>query len=410
MRRALGVVVLSLALGGCSKTPEEAAKLYNVQTSNGFKFAGGVAVTDQHILTDLSLFETQKSGQVLDNTGKNFGAAKLSKDDFSRVVVLYAEDEVLPAAKIGSSDDLTEGAKLATQVYNEKGEPELLVGAFRGWQFGDGVGYLVTDINAPKESIGAGYFGPDGKLVGLQVTKRGKSTLLLPIEYVVNGPKAVTNTLIGEHLDSEAFAAKRAEGEKHPDPIPEPPSFEQILWEFAFSRTALVGAVVMMDKKDGPAHAAPVKFLLESVDVESKREVVGEGAVEPANLKWAPQAEAFADLKKNAGAIFGDGFVKAELDPYDYGELRFRIPFAPFCAKVDAARVYVLTLTLADGRKASENFQDMANICTGAEEGDGTAWEKEWGMSSAAGAAPAAADDDDKGGKAKKKKKKKGRK
>ena len=55
-----------------------------------------------------------------------------------------------------------------------------------------------------------------------------EATYLLPIEYVTNGPKAITSGPLGEKEDDELFAAKRAEGEKHPDAMPEPLNFDEL--------------------------------------------------------------------------------------------------------------------------------------------------------------------------------------
>jgi hypothetical protein len=66
----------------------------------------------------------------------------------------------------------------------------------------------------------------------------------------------------------------------------------------------------------------------------------------------------------------------------------------------------VLTLKLGDGRGSGDiGFSDLVNICKGEEEGEGTALEKAWGMSSA----PAAVAVVKKGGAKPKKPKKKKR-
>jgi hypothetical protein len=61
--------------------------------------------------------------------------------------------------------------------------------------------------------------------------------------------------------------------------------------------------------------------------------------------------------------------------------LRFRIPFAPFCSKVTENEAHVLTITLDDGRTTGPmQYPDLVNVCTGQEDGDGSAWEQQWGM------------------------------
>jgi hypothetical protein len=173
----------------------------------------------------------------------------------------------------------------------------------------------------------------------------------------------------------------------------------------AFSRTALVAALTLLDAKASPSAAAAVNYQVEGVDKAEKRTTVATGTIDPKNQQSAPMAEEFAEIKKEAAGVFGDAFVQKEMDPYDYVELRLRLPYTAFCSKVKAEDVYVWTIELADGRKVSDNFNDMINMCKGEEEAPGDEWEQEWGMAGApaTAAAPAPA-------KGKKKGKKKRRK
>ncbi|OGR09744.1 MAG: hypothetical protein A2341_13085 [Deltaproteobacteria bacterium RIFOXYB12_FULL_58_9] len=387
MKRFSFVLPIVLLVCGCSKTPEEAAQLYCIMADNGFQQGGGVAITDAYIITSSALFGEQKTGQITSSKKAGIGVAR--QTTAGQVALLYAEDEVLPFASIGSTDDLAEGAKLATYAYDNKGAGKLLTGVVRGWQYGDGTAFIVTDIDSPETANGNGYFGPDGKLIGIQLGKLGKSTLILPVEYITNGPKAITSGQLGDKQDSENFAAQRKKGQAPPDPLPKPLLYDEVTYEMAFSRTALVGAMVMLDKKDAASRAAPVKFKVEAVDQSHERTVTVQGTIDAANIKWAPMADQLEKIKESSRSTLGATFVTDNLDPYDYGELRFRLPFAPFCPKVEGDKVYVLNVELSDGRKVSENFNDMANVCAG-EGGEGDGWEKEWGMAGEAAAAASA--------------------
>ncbi len=394
MRRA--PFLLPLLLWSCTKTPEEAARLYNFQTFNGFKSGAGVSVTDQHVLTDLNLFADQKRATVFDAAGKQYGGVRLSKNDYSRVALLFLEDNVVPSASLGTTDALNPGDKLATYAFDEDGKGTLLVGAFRGWQYGEGFAWVTSDIDAPEESVGAGFFGPNGKLIGILAMKRAKSSYVLPIEYVTNGPKAITSGLLGDKQDSEAFAVHREKGEANSDLIPEPLIYDDIQYEMAFSRTGILAALTLLDSKSNPSGTGAIHYKVEGVDKAEKRTTVVTGTIDKKNQQTASLAEDLAGIKKDAAAVFGDEFVRKEMDPYDYIELRVRLPYSAFCSKVKADQVYVWTLELADGRKVHDNFNDMVNMCKGLEEAPGDEWEQEWGMgdggaTAAAVAAPAKA-------------------
>jgi hypothetical protein len=398
-----------LLLASCTKTPEAAAKLYNFQTDNGFKAGAGVSVTDQHILADLSMFADQKRATVVDSAGKQYGAVRLGTNEDSGVALLYLEDDVVPKAKICCTDDLSPGDKLATYVYDEDGKGTLLTGTFRKWQYGEGVAWLVSDIDAPEESVGAGFFGPNGRLVGILAMKRARASYILPLEYVLNGPTALTSGLLGDKTDSETFAAHRKKGEDHPEVIPEPLVYDDVGYEFAFSRTALVAALTLLDTKSDPAAAAAVRYRVEGVDNADNRTEIASGTIDKDNQQSASLAEDLENLKREAAAVFGEEFVQKEMDPYDYIELRLRLPYTAFCSKAEPDQVYVWTVELADGRKVSENFNDMVNMCAGSDEAPGDEWEEEWGMGGGPVAAAAPPGKVKRKGKGKGKRKRKGK-
>ncbi|MEO0812525.1 MAG: hypothetical protein AAFY60_06655, partial [Myxococcota bacterium] len=66
-------------------------------------------------------------------------------------------------------------------------------------------------------------------------------------------------------------------------------------------------------------------------------------------------------------AQFGESTAKERLDPYESGELRFRIPGNAFCDKVADATAYALVVELGDGRKTDElTYGDLLNVCASA--------------------------------------------
>ncbi|MBI3179583.1 MAG: hypothetical protein HYZ27_07960, partial [Deltaproteobacteria bacterium] len=331
--------------------------------------------------------------QVLAAGGKGYLTRVLTRNRDLGVAILYMEDDKADHAKIGAAAELTEGAPLVAQVFNAKGEPALVRATFNGWRYHRGHAYLETNADTGDDAAGAGFFGPDGKLIGVQSFKLApKLTYLLPIEYVTHGTASITKGFLGERKESDTFARTRTEAKKHTEPLPAPLTFETIAYKQAFSRTALIGLLVLLDKKDTPAHAQPIKYKLEAIDAERNRRVIAEGTIDAANVRWFSAPELVKEVSAEMTASFGADWVAKNLAPYDYGELRYRIPFAPFCGKVTDTEVHALTLILADGRSSGEmGFSDLINICAAQEEGEGTAMEAAWGMQAAPEPAPKAA-------------------
>jgi hypothetical protein len=298
------------------------------------------------------------------------------------------------------------------QVFEEDGTNATLTGQFVDFRFSEGRVYLETDIETPKDYRGVGFFGADGTLIGLQAFKLApKLTYIMPIEYLTSGRDALTTAVIGYREDCEAFAAKRKEAEGHPDPMPPPLKYSDLVFEQMFSKTALVGFVSMLDKKDDPAHEKPVAWELEAVDADRNARVIAKGKIESKNQKWDNSAEVKGVMRKDLAQAFGNDWVAKNFDPYDYGDFQYRIPFAPFCAEVKENEVHNLTVTFADGRTTGKmGFSDMVNICRGEEPGQGTDLELAWGLGpKGAQAAESAAPPPDKGAKKKKKRKRRRR-
>ena len=383
MRRALILALVVMPACEAAQSPEEAATASDVQVSDGFKYSGGVIIKDQHVLTQAAIVKGVEDTSVLDGTKKGHRARVAGRNGDLNTALLYIETGGLAKATLGDSSTLQEGAQLATQVFDQAGKPTVKTGTFKAWRYSEGRALIETDLDTPEIANGGGVFGPDGKLIGMLSFKLGqKFTYVMPIEYILNGPKAITAQVFGEKKDSPGFAAKRAEAEKHTEPMPMPKNYEKLdEFEYSYSKTAIVGWIRILDKKAGGAHTQPVKWKVEAIDESQTKKVIGEGKLDAEHVKWVPQPDKMAELTKEMHTNFGDAWVKENLEPNDYGEIRFRIPTAPFCSKVSDKEVHQITITLGDGRAPQPmGFNDMVNICSGTEDADGGKWEKEWGM------------------------------
>ncbi|MBI5507362.1 MAG: trypsin-like peptidase domain-containing protein [Deltaproteobacteria bacterium] len=393
MRRGLCFAVVMLAACDGAKTPEEAATLGDVQVTDGFKYAGGVVLTDQHVLTQGAIVKGVEDTSVLDGAAKGHRARVTSRSADLNLAVLYIETGGLQKPAFADSAALAEGAALTAQVFDPQGKASLKTAVFKAWRNHEGRAYLETDFDTPDIATGAGVFGPDGKLCGVLSFKLGtKLTYVLPIEYATHGPKSLTAQIFREKKDSPGFAAKRAEAEQHPEPMPTPKSFDKIdEFEYSFSKTAIVGWMRILDRKGAASHAQPLRYKVEAVNEAQAKRVLAEGHLEASQVKWVAQADEMANLVKNMGAGFGAAWVKENLEPYEYGEVRWRLPISVFCPKVTDKEVHVVNLTLPDGRAPQPmGFNDMVNICGGQEDADGGAWEREWGFPVEVAKAPAA--------------------
>ncbi len=392
MRRAIALIFLMIPACEGAKSPEEAAGASVVQVTDGFRFGGGVIITDQHVLSQAAMVRNVEDASVVDSTGKGSRARVTGRNMELNSAMLFIEAGSLPKVKIGDSTTVVEGSPVATQLFDAQGKPTLKTGTFKGWRYSEGRAYMETDLDTPETNAGAGVIGADGKLIGLQSFKMGsKLTYVLPIEYLTNGPKALTASALGEKKDNPGFVAKRAEAEKHTEALPTPLTYDNLSYEFAFSKTALVGVVRMLDKKDAPVHGQPLKWKFDAIDEAQTKKILGEGTLDATNVKWATSPEALAEVTKSMTDSYGEAWVKENLAPYEFGELRWRLPFAPICGKVTDKEVHTLVLTLADGRATQAmSFNDMVNICAAQEEGEGATMEKDWGFTGEPATAPKA--------------------
>ncbi|MFC1609479.1 trypsin-like peptidase domain-containing protein [Myxococcota bacterium] len=372
MRRV--VLFLPALFFSCSKTPEEAASLFVVQVSNGFDTAAGVTIAEGHIVTSSKLLAGMDVAEVLVSQAEKVEGLVVERDD--RLGIALVQIQGAPdRPSIGASGELLKSDPLVTRTFLAAGQATIGSGKLVGWSYAEGLAYMETNLAAQS---GAGFFDAYGKLVAVQAFRiEPQRTFLLPIEYITNGPRALTRTLLDERDDDEAFSATRAEANKHPDRIPIQLEYEEITNSHAFSKTALVGALTLLDSKEDPAHAKPVAFEIEAA-AQAGPKVVASGTIDQVNVSWASQPDSFTRIKSEQLDNFGDIWVEDNLAPRDYGELRYRLPLASFCSKVSSSTVYALQLTLADGRTPGRLvLADLSNGCSGSG-GDGDGLENAW--------------------------------
>jgi hypothetical protein len=381
------LVLAAVLLSACSspKPPAEAVPAYVVQVSNGFTGRGGVVVAPEWVIGSAAAVPSSGEAQVT-HAGKTYTLALVNRGE-GGLGLLRVTGGKLDPAPLGDSGGLGRGAKVTIASFGENGVPAARAATVTGWRAHEGKAYLEIDGELSQGADGAGVFGADGRLIGvLAFTLAPTLTYVLPIEYLAGGDGALAAPAVGKVKMSPAFEAHRVEAASHREPLRRPLSFDQLQVEQAFSRTALVGRITLLDAPGArAAHASPVRYQLEAIDAQKARRTLAEGAIATADQRWEPLAAKQAELAAATTKQFGPEYVSSHLAPYELGELRYRLPFHLFCKQVTDQEVHALTLTLADGRKTGEvAFADLVNICAAIEDGDGTAMEKAWGLGLAA--------------------------
>lgn len=384
---------MAIGLGlllACEVPPDEAAKRSTVLVTDGFRTRGGVAVTSEHILVPLEIGTAGEKVSVKTPTGETFEARVLKKDEANELALLYQKLATLDEASPGDSGALAEGSPVTALVYDHEGKSKVVAGAITGWRNHKSHAYVEADLDVGPEAIGSGLFDASGKLVATIGFVLGpKLVFALPIDYAMREPKSLTSSFVDAGAASDGFKAKRDAAKKDTTVIPKPPAFADLAPNYHFSHTAVVGYFSMLDKKDAPITDKPARWKLEAIDVERKKRVLAEGELVPPFLQWNVTAERTQARADELAMLFGKSFVEHAFAPFAYGELRWRLPFSLYCSKVTGDEVHNFVITLADGRTGGElGFPDLVNVCTGQEAGDGTAWEKAWGMDTAAAATP----------------------
>ncbi|HSI06119.1 MAG: serine protease [Myxococcota bacterium] len=377
-----GALVAFLVSGCPSKSPAELATLSAVQVTDGFRNRGGTAFDGDHIVTDIDLTKGADLLKVVTSDGKTRDANVLYRDADRGIAVLKVKGGGLEGASLGDSGALKVGDPVTAFVYDKDGKGSALTAKFTGFRASQKRAYLETDLVVDENVEGAGIFDRSGQLVGIMQFKlTPKLNYALPIEYAVSEKGAIGQPLI-RHPSSQAFVQQRDAAASVDKAIEAPLDFGKLDNVYSYSRSALIGKLVMLDDPSAGSHNKPVAFRMTATNATRAVRTIAEGKLETPLTQWFAYPADKVDAKRDElSKSFGDAYVRDSFSVYQYGELRYRIPFKLFCKEVTAEEVHNVNLTLADGRTTGDfGFADLVNVCAAQEDGDGSVWEREWGM------------------------------
>ncbi|MEM6532763.1 MAG: hypothetical protein AAF654_09060 [Myxococcota bacterium] len=397
MRHLLLAVVI--ASSACSKTPEEAAQLYTAMVSDGFQSRGGVAVSEQHAIADLELIESSESTSIRVGAEAGLNGRILNRDSGLRVALLYL-DRGVSAPALGDSGALESGSPIHVGFFGADGV-EKVSGAVTGIRSHKKRWYFETNAALKEEHVGTGVYSDSGELIGVYAFElTPELRYILPIEYLTALKGAPAASVVSQQ-PSDAFQARAKEAAASNVTLTPPPKFSDLTVAFNFANTSLIGKIEHLRNQGESVVPDQVNWVLSAVGDGKEREEVAKGAFDETNLQWHMDEEKQKNKREVLLAQFGEELVSKQFDPYNDGELRFRIAAGSYCDKIQEATAYALVIDLGDGRQSDElTYNDLVNVCAGLEAGDGAAWEKEWGMPE-----PAAAKPGKKSGKGKKRRK-----
>lgn len=389
--------LFAFILSACpSKSPVELATQSAVQVTDGFRSRGGTAFSAEHIITDIDLTKGADLLKVVTADGKTRDANVLYRDAEKGIAVLLVKGGGLDAAALGDSGALKVGDPITAFVYDKDGKGTARTAKFTGFRASQKRVYLETDLVLDENVEGAGIFDRQGQLVGIMQFKlTPKLNYALPLEYAVSEKDAIGQPLV-RHPSSQAFTQQRDSAAEVEKLIEAPLDFGKLENVYSYSRTALIGKLVMLDDPSAVSHSKPVAFKLTATNATRAVRTIAEGKLEAPLTQWAPYPADKVEAKRDElSKAFGDAYVRDAFSVYTYGELRYRLPFKLFCKDVTAEEVHNLNLTLADGRTTGDfGFADLVNVCAAQEDGDGSVWEREWAMGEGAkGVQPAAPDE-----------------
>ncbi len=376
--------LFAFLLSACpSKSPAELATLSAVQVTDGFRNRGGTAFDGDHIVTDIDLTKGADLIKVITSDGKTRDANVLYRDANRGIAILKAKGGGLDGAALGDSGALKVGDPVTAFVYDKDGKGSALTAKFTGFRASQTSVYLETDLVLDENVEGAGIFDRSGQLVGIMQFKlTPKLNYALPIEYALSEKGAIGQPLV-RHPSSPAFIQQRDAAASVDKPIEAPLDFGKLENVYSYSRTALVGRLVMLDDPSAGSHNKPVAFRMTATNATRAVRTIAEGKLEAPLTSWFAYPADKVDAKRDElSKSFGDAYVRESFSVYQYGELRYRVPFKLFCKDVTAEEVHNVSLTLADGRTTGDfGFADLVNVCAAQEDNDGSVWERDWGMS-----------------------------
>ncbi|OGR12771.1 MAG: hypothetical protein A2341_21800 [Deltaproteobacteria bacterium RIFOXYB12_FULL_58_9] len=372
-------VLLLLLCVGCSQTPQEAATQSVVRVGNGLGFAGGVAIAEGHVLTTHDILSEAWTGRLVSGGGQVVTGKVVGRDAEHEVALLRTDGDGILAADIGSSGDLLKSDALVTLVFDDDGNASVRQGRVVRWQYSGGIGYIEADLDVGRNSAGAGVFGPNGRLVGIYAFKVEDRAFVLPIEYVTNGPDALTASLLGERSDDSAFGPTRKSAAEHQEKIRTKLYYDALVSEYSYSGKSLIVSMTMLDKKASPSRVKSIDYVLEAADSAHERRQVAAGSFSRADQAWIEKSAAFKKIREAMADAYGELWVQDMLDPCDYGDLRVRMATGDICSKTRLGDIHAVSVTLSDGRTTGPlTIFNMADVCGGSGADQGNGWDAAW--------------------------------
>lgn len=377
-----GALFVFVVVGCAPKSPSEVAQHAGVQVSDGFRLRGGTAIDAEHVVTDLDLTKGADTLKIATADGKMHDANVMHRDADRGIAVLLVRNGKLDSADVGDSGALKVGDILNAYVYDKNGKGSIRTAKFSGFRASAHRAYLEVDLVVDETVEGAGLIDRNGKLVGvMQFKLTPKLNYALPIEYVSSeaGGAAVD---VAHQTASAAFIAQRDAALVVEKALEPPLDYAKLENVYSYSRTALVGKLTMLDDTSAETHKKPVHAKVTATNADRASRVIAELDLDTPLTAWSPlPADKVQAKREELSKAFGETYVRESFDPYAYGELRYRIPLENFCKNVTADEVHNVVLTLADKRTTGDfGYADMVNVCAAQEDGDGTLWEREWGM------------------------------
>lgn len=383
------LAVLAVCMVACTKpSPRDMAAHADVQVTDGIRVRGGVAISTQYVLTDFSLLRSIDHVQVIDSTGATYSGKTVRRQpDIGLGLIKLGKPIPEIQVQLGDSTLLEKNDSLFAQVFDAEAKPTLVKGSFAKISFHQGLAYLVVHMATQEAHLGAGVFGSDATLVGVLAFNRGPDlALVLPIEYAANNSAnndaAIAKAVFGTRYDNIDFEDLRFDAKETLAMLPDPIRFEDMEVFQTFSKTALIGYLRMLDMPEEPMHKRPIRFGLQAIDAEGNMRVLKTDVLQPEQLKWVSLPKQKANLETMMQNAFGKAWTKQNIAPYEYGELRFHIPYKPLCKQVALKEDVLLNMFLHDGRSSGDiRFSGFRDVCAHAkEQTEGALLEKQWGF------------------------------
>lgn len=369
--------LLTLTAIACTKTPQQAIESSTASVTDGFRSRGGVALSDQHVVADLELIETSESTSVRVGLEPPKDGRIITREAGLGLAVIYVDSGVDGSA-LGDSGALEIGATIHAGVFGAAGI-SMKSGQISGVRFHKKRWYFETDLALPEAGRGAGVFSDSGELIGVYAFQLAPGlNYILPVEYVVSTADGPAASAL-EHEASASFTARAKEASESDIVLEPPPRFESLTTRHNYAHRDLVG-VVTHQRNDAPQFET-IAWTLAAVNDKTTRTPIANGTLGDSTAEWSMDEEELKSQREALVTRFGEELATERFDPYQLGELRFRIPGAAYCKAVEPGVAYALTVQVDPERKTEEmTYGDLANVCADLEAGDGATWLESWGI------------------------------